>query len=122
MFLSEIIAEDRIRKAIKEGKFDNLEGMGRPLPPDEAADMPPDVRLAFRMLKTSGYIDDERALRKEINRVHDLLEHLEDESERYRQMQKLEVLTMRMERIGGRPVRLEDDYYPQVVRRVRVKD
>ncbi|GAB7021453.1 DUF1992 domain-containing protein [Salidesulfovibrio brasiliensis] len=122
MFLSEVIAEDRIRKALEQGQFENLEGMGKPLPHDEAAHLPPEIRLAYRMLKTSGYIDDPKALEKEIVRVQDLLEHLEDESERYRQMQKLEVLTMRMERVTGRPVRLDDDYYDRVVHRVRVSE
>lgn len=121
MFLSELIAEDRIRKAIEEGQFEDLEGKGKPLPPDEAAHLPAEIRLAYRMLKSGGYIDDPRTLEREIVRVQDLLQHLEDESERYRQMQKLEALAFRMERLTGKRVELAEDYYDSVVQRVRVE-
>lgn len=48
--------EDQLRKAMAEGKFDNLPGKGKPLHLDEInphAD--PEWELAFRMLKEGGY-------------------------------------------------------------------
>jgi DnaJ family protein C protein 28 len=48
--------EDQLRKAMEEGKFDNLPGKGKPLHLDEInphAD--PEWELAYRMLKESGY-------------------------------------------------------------------
>jgi DnaJ family protein C protein 28 len=48
--------EEHLRKAIEEGKFDNLPGKGEPLRLDEAnphAD--PEWELAYRMLKESGF-------------------------------------------------------------------
>jgi DnaJ family protein C protein 28 len=48
--------EELLRKAIAEGKFDNLPGKGKPLHMDEAnphAD--PEWELAYRMLRDSGY-------------------------------------------------------------------
>lgn len=50
------IGERRIEEAMKEGKFDNLPGMGRPLdldpmPADEAARM---VWWAVRLLRHNG--------------------------------------------------------------------
>ena len=48
--------EEHLRKAIAEGKFDNLPGKGKPLHLDETnphAD--PEWELAYRMLKESGY-------------------------------------------------------------------
>lgn len=48
--------EDLLRKAIAEGKFNDLPGKGKPLQLDEAnphAD--PEWELAYRMLKESGY-------------------------------------------------------------------
>ena len=48
--------EALLRKAMEEGKFDNLPGRGKPLRLDEInphAD--PEWELAFRMLKESGY-------------------------------------------------------------------
>ncbi len=99
---SQIVSEDRIKRAIKEGKFDNLEGAGKPLPPDEAANLPPELRMAYRMLKNSGYVPAEIAEEKEITRTIDLLAHMKDEGERYRQMQKLNVMIMQMNERRGR--------------------
>ena len=48
--------EEHLRKAIEEGKFDNLPGKGKPLHLDEAnphADA--DWELAYHILKESGY-------------------------------------------------------------------
>jgi DnaJ family protein C protein 28 len=48
--------EDHLRKAMAEGKFDNLPGKGKPIHLDESnphAD--PEWELAHRMLKESGY-------------------------------------------------------------------
>ena len=48
--------EEHLRKAMAEGKFDNLPGKGKPLIMDEInphAD--PAWELAYRMLKESGY-------------------------------------------------------------------
>lgn len=121
---SQIVSEDRIKRALKEGKFDNLEGAGKPLKPDEAANLPPELRLAYRMLKSGGYLPDEIAEEKEINRAIDLLEHLDDEQERYRQMQKLNVMILKMNQRRARPVNLEtgDDYYRRIVEKVRIAE
>jgi DnaJ family protein C protein 28 len=48
--------EELLRKAMEEGKFDNLPGKGQPLHLDKInphAD--PDWELAYRMLKEAGY-------------------------------------------------------------------
>lgn len=121
---SQIVSEDRIKRAQKEGKFDNLDGMGKPLAPDEARNLPPELRMAFRMLKNSGYVPAEIAEEREIIRTIDLLAHMEDEGERYRQMQKLNVMIMKMNERRGRPVNIEatDDYYRRIVEKVRLAE
>ncbi|WP_319470178.1 DUF1992 domain-containing protein [uncultured Pseudodesulfovibrio sp.] len=121
---SQIVSEDRIKRAIKEGKFENLEGAGKPLPPDEAENLPPELRLAYRMLKNSGYVPAEIAEEKEITRTIDLLAHMKDEGERYRQMQKLNVMIMQMNERRGRPVNLDDsdEYYRRIVEKVRLAE
>ncbi|WP_316898525.1 DnaJ family domain-containing protein [Pseudodesulfovibrio indicus] len=119
-----LIAEEHIRKAQEEGKFDDLEGRGLPLHPDEAANLPPELRMAYRILKSSGYLPPDITAEKEISQAIDLLEHLEDEQERYRQMQKLNVMIMQMNERRGRPVTLENsgDYYRRIVEKVRVAE
>jgi hypothetical protein len=121
---SQLVAEDHIRRALREGKFDNLEGMGRPLPKDEAENLPPELRMAYRVLKNSGYVPAEIVEEKEIMSAIDLLSHMKDEGERYRQMQKLNVMIMKMNERRGRPVRLDDsgEYYRLIVEKVRIAE
>ncbi|WP_338669145.1 DnaJ family domain-containing protein [Pseudodesulfovibrio methanolicus] len=119
-----IIAEELIRKAEKEGKFEDLEGMGQPLAPDEAANLPPDLRMAYRILKSSGHLPPEVLEEKEINTAIDLLESMEDEQERYRQVQKLNVMIMQMNERRRRPITLDtsSDYYRRIVEKVRLAE
>ncbi|BDQ34004.1 DnaJ family domain-containing protein [Pseudodesulfovibrio portus] len=121
---SQLVAEDHIKRALREGKFDNLEGMGRPLPKDEAENLPPELRMAYRVLRNSGYVPAEIVEEKEIMSAIDLLSHMKDEGERYRQMQKLNVMIMKMNERRGRPVHLDDsgEYYRLIVEKVRIAE
>jgi hypothetical protein len=47
--------DDLIRKAIEDGKFDDLKGKGKRLDLDENPHEDPSWRLAHHVLKTSGY-------------------------------------------------------------------
>jgi DnaJ family protein C protein 28 len=48
-------AEEQIRRAIEEGKFDNLPGKGKPLRLDQNPFEDPEWRLANHVLRTSGF-------------------------------------------------------------------
>lgn len=58
--------EDHIRKAIEDGKFDDLPGMGKPIRWDENPFVEPDWQLAFRMLRDSGFALPWMEARKEV--------------------------------------------------------
>ncbi len=45
------IAEQRIQAAIEEGMFDNLDGAGQPLNLYDDVHIPPEMRMAFRLMK-----------------------------------------------------------------------
>jgi DnaJ family protein C protein 28 len=47
--------EEHIRRAMEEGKFDDLPGKGKPLHLDENPHEDPEWRLAYRMLRESGF-------------------------------------------------------------------
>lgn len=113
-------AERRIQEAQKEGAFDHLPGEGRPLDLEDDSAVPQELRMAYKVLKNAGYLPPELADRKEINTILDLLEHCEDGAEKLRQMQKLDVILMRMKSRRSRSVAIteNDPYYEKVVRRV----
>lgn len=116
------IAEERIRRAQEQGQFNDLEGAGRPLRLEDDSHIPPDLRMAYKVLKNAGYLPPEIRQDREIRNAIDLLEHMEDEQERYRQIQKVNVLISRMDLRRDRPVNLKHDneYFRLIVEKVEV--
>ena len=47
--------EEHLRKAIEEGKFDNLPGKGKPLRIEENPNADPEWELAYHLIKESGF-------------------------------------------------------------------
>ncbi|MGV3466221.1 MAG: DUF1992 domain-containing protein [Heyndrickxia sp.] len=75
------ITEHRIKEAHKNGEFDNLPGMGKPLPPDELANIPEDLRMAYRIMKNAGYTQEETELKKEMMSIQDLIRQCKNDQE-----------------------------------------
>ncbi|PUB15101.1 DUF1992 domain-containing protein [Paenisporosarcina sp. OV554] len=61
------LVEDLIKKAQREGQFDNLPGAGKPLPPDEFAHYPEDIRMVMRILKNSGHDAEAQFIKEEMS-------------------------------------------------------
>ncbi len=121
MFLFiERLAEEAIAKHMREGGFDNLEGRGRPLPEEDLSMVPEDLRMAYRILKNAGCLPPELEREKEIRTTLDLLSGLDDERERYRQMQRVNLMIRKLNMGRNRPVdrELPEVYYGRVVERL----
>ncbi|MET1031918.1 DUF1992 domain-containing protein [Domibacillus tundrae] len=67
------IAEERIKKALEEGVFDNLPGAGKPLPKDEFEHLPPELRMSVRMMKNAGFTPEDANLRQDIRNLERLI-------------------------------------------------
>ncbi|MDR2140744.1 MAG: DUF1992 domain-containing protein [Deltaproteobacteria bacterium] len=52
-----VVAERKIQEAMAEGQFDNLPGRGQPQNLEDLSGLPEDLRLAYIVLKNSGYTD-----------------------------------------------------------------
>ncbi len=117
------IADQKIEEAIKRGDFDNLPGKGRPINLDEDPNIPPELRVAYRILKNAGYVSEEIQNMKEINNLKDMIADCDDEEEMYRKIQKLNFMVMKMNEKRKLPVYLEVEqvYYRKVVEKVKVK-
>lgn len=120
----EMLAEEAIRKGQREGIFDDLEGAGRPLKLDDDSLVPPDLRMAYKILKNAGCLPPELETEKEIVTALDLLDAMQDEQERYRQIQKLNMLISNLNAQRGRSMALErdDTYYRRLVERISVRE
>ena len=114
------IAEQRIAKAIEDGTL-KVEGWkNRPLPLDDDSFVPDDMKMAYKILKNSGYVPPEVETRKEIQKLEDLIVKTEDSHQRVKQMKKLDLLMRKIDSQRSRPSSIEHDdaYYRKIVERI----
>lgn len=88
----ETVVEERIQEAMRRGDFDDLPGAGKPLELDDDPLVPPEVRVAYRILKNAGFVPPEVLERREIADLEAALAELEDVAERKRALARLAVL------------------------------
>lgn len=78
----ESFIEKQIQKAISEGKFDNLEGKGKPINLDAYFATPEDIRLGYSVLKANKFVPEEVDRLKEIGELKEKLKNCNDDAER----------------------------------------
>lgn len=103
----EKIIEERIRRAQQKGKFESLEGAGKPLIFENDGHVADELRLSYKILKNADCLPPEIELKKEIECTEDLLRGMEDTAEKYRTLKKLNFLIMKLNSIGNMPIDLE---------------
>ena len=96
VLLFQKIAESRILEAIQDGVFDNLAGKGQPLSLNDDRDIPPELRLAYKILKMADCLPPELHLQKEIVTLQEMLANLPDEAAKLQQLRRLNFLTMKL--------------------------
>ena len=114
------VAEARIQEAIERGELSDLPGEGKPLRLDDDANVPEELRAAYRLLKNAGFLPPELELRKDISEAEQLLLHTEDAAEYARARTRLEMLRSRLsaQRQGRVNFQLEEHYYQKLLNRL----
>lgn len=116
----EKIAEERILDAMRRGDFDQLPGAGKPLLIEDLSMVPPELRMAYKILKNGGCLPPELELHSEIRRLSELLPGLDPGEERRRAIRRLEYLSAKLGLMRGRDLSLaiEQRYYAQVLEKL----
>ncbi len=114
------IADERIRRAMEEGEFEDLEGAGRPLKLEDETWIPEDLRMSYRILKNAGCIPPELEKRKEILNLREMMNTIDDDGERLRKLRELNFKLLEFNMMRRRPLSLEDfpEYEELVVRKL----
>ncbi|CCK79158.1 MULTISPECIES: DnaJ family domain-containing protein [Desulfobacula] len=117
----EAIVEERIKKAQKEGAFDNLEGKNKPLK-FEDQHVPEEFRLAHKILKNAGFLPPEVEIKKKITQTEQLLEAAQiDSPERMKIQKKLNYLLTKLNTTRGdrqcSPI-LTDAYRENLIKKI----
>ena len=120
MLLLDQLAEARITESIGRGELDDLPGAGRALSLDDDRFVPPELRMAYRVLRNAGYVPPEVELRREIHSVEDALACEQDPQARRRGLKRLTCLLARLDagRCRRNSLLLDQDYYEKVVARL----
>ena len=115
----ERIIEEKIRRAQKDGAFENLQGSGRPMK-EEDVRIPADLRMAYHLLKTADMLPPELETRKEILSTRELLSAATDLDEQYRLLTRLNLLIRKANssRTGNPALDLPEGYAPAVLARL----
>ena len=101
------IVEERIRTAQRKGQFKNLAGSGKPLVLEDDRHIAEELRLAYKILKNADCLPPEVELKKEIERTEQLLGALEDASEKYHTLKKLNFLIMKLNAMRSSSIDLD---------------
>jgi hypothetical protein len=118
------LAENRIKEAIEAGEFDNLRGRGQPLDLNDDSHIPPELRMAYKILKNADCLPPELTLRQEVVQLQDLVAAMPDEAEKLKQMRRLNFLMMKLDMM--RPVSAQlmehELYTPKILERLESKN
>lgn len=116
MLALDLIAEEKIRDAMRDGTFDDLPGAGRPLALDDDALIPEDLRMAYRILKNAGCVPPEIEARKEAATLRKLVAAATDDASRRRALAKLALIEARLETQRA-SLSCAPDYFDRIVQR-----
>jgi len=89
----EDLVERKIQKAMAEGGFDNLPGKGKPIDLKHYYDVPEHLRIAYHMMKDSGYIPEEVRLKKEMEILKEKIKNCRSNEDKQKLMQELNELS-----------------------------
>jgi hypothetical protein len=122
MDLFHILAEEKIKQAIKEGELDRLPGMGKPLNLDDLSCVPEELRMAYRIMKNAGFTEEETTLRKELMTIEDLIEKCDDDDKKESMKKQLNEKMLRFNRlISKRGVQTNSAMFKQYEEKVTKK-
>ncbi|MGJ7911745.1 DnaJ family domain-containing protein [Neobacillus sp. LXY-1] len=99
MDLFHILSEDRIKKAYRDGEFDNLPGYGKPLELEDLSYIPEELRMAYKLLKNAGFTEEENHLRQEMMTIEDLMKRCDDNIEKAEMQKKLNEKLLRFNQL-----------------------
>jgi len=119
MNLIDQIAEQKIMDALLRGDLDNLAGQGQPLHLDDDSFVSEELRVAYRLLKNSGFLPPEVSLRKEIAGMNQLLTEVVSEDEQIKLNKRMDYLLMQLSVMHPGASICSEEYYLKILNRKR---
>lgn len=120
MLILDQLAEKRINEAMTRGELAELPGQGMPLQLDDYSMIPEELRMAYKILKNSGFIPPELELRNEVSELEQNLNRHTDEKERKKVIMRLQCLYIRLDTSGmwHASMAIQQEYYEKILSRL----
>jgi hypothetical protein len=109
------IAEERIQEAIRRGDLDDLPGAGKPLELDDDLLVPPELRVANRILKNAGLVPLEVLERREVAELEAEIARLSEGEQRARAIAKLSLMRFKLGASRSRSLSRQSAYYRKII-------
>lgn len=117
----EAIVEERIKTAQKQGRFDNLDGKGKPLV-FEDSHVPNNLRMAHKILKNAGFVPPEVEIRKQMTHVQELMDQEPTPADQAKLHKKLNYLMAKLDAVrstGPGTAVARDRYKTSLLRKIK---
>lgn len=111
------LAEQRIEAAIQAGELEGLPGSGKPLELNDDALVPPELRMAWRILKNAGHCPPEVEALRDVAQLERALAQAEDDEEKRRFSLKISLIRSRLA-ARGLDLRLAPGYEEKLAARL----
>ncbi|CAB3808421.1 DnaJ family domain-containing protein [Paraburkholderia fynbosensis] len=118
MKLLDALVEQRIAAVAARGEFDDLPGAGAPLPLDDDAWVPEEVRVANRILKNAGFVPPAVEQLRALRDLQTELNAVSDQATRCCLQARMLALDMALESLRGGPLVLPRDYCRRIAERL----
>jgi hypothetical protein len=105
-----LVAERKIQEALRNGDFDRLPGAGKPLEMEDLSHLPPEARMAYTILKNSGFVDEPQDMRRPLSPDREFKRTSPEEGSAHGKLRKLDVLMHRLRRARG-----QADFLPPIL-------
>lgn len=119
MWLLDQLSERHILDAQRNGEFDSLAGSGAPLKLDDDSFIPPELRIAWRVLKNAGCLPPALQQRKDAIELNDLLRTIDPEDSEYEAIsKKLSLLELKLQQAGMSTDFLHGEYADKLLHKI----
>lgn len=118
MRLLDALVEQRIAAAAARGEFDVLPGAGAPLALDDDSLVPPEVRVANRILKNAGFVPPAVEQLRALRDLQNELNAVSDPSICCQLQARMLALDMALESLRGGPLVLPHEYCRRIAERL----
>ena len=85
----ETLVDIKFKQAMADGEFENIQGTGKPIDLGNYYNLPEHLRMAYQMIKNSGFVPEEVRLKKEMEELREKIKSCKIEDTKKKLLKQL---------------------------------